>query len=56
MCYDEETTDEDIKKPTIPSGKQNNRLMYAVGVVCAVGILLMSVGVHFLLNSDDDEN
>lgn len=35
---------------------KNNNVMYAVGIICAVGILLISVGVHVLLNANDDDN
>lgn len=57
MCYDEDTTDgEDVKQPKTSPENKKNRVMYAVGIMCAVGILLISVGVHVLLNSDDEEN
>lgn len=55
MCYDEEISSDDVKEHISPA-KKNNQVMYAVGIICAVGILLISVGVHFLLNSDDDDN
>lgn len=57
MCNEEDKTGTDVQQPgTSPVIKKNNRVMYAVGIICAVGILLISVGVHVLLNSDDEEN
>lgn len=55
--YDEDTTDgEDVKQPVTSTENKNKRVMYAMGIICAVGILLISVGVHVLLNSNDEEN
>lgn len=56
LSYDEDTTGDDVKEPIVPSAKKNNRVMYGVGIICAVGILLISVGVHVLLNSNDEDN
>lgn len=58
MCYEEDSTKDDDKQSGITSEKKikNNNVMYAVGIICAVGILLISVGVHVLLNANDDDN
>jgi len=56
MNYDEESTGDDVKEPIASSDKKNNRVFYGIGVICAVGILLISIGVHVLLNFGDDEN
>ncbi|KAJ6642755.1 Protein odr-4 like [Pseudolycoriella hygida] len=54
VCYDEEITVDKIKQPNTLPEKKPNRVMYAVGIICAVGILLISIGVHVLLSSDDE--
>lgn len=57
ICYEEDTPGENVaKKPSASSKRSNNRAIYAMGIMCAVGILLISVGVHVLLNSDNEEN
>ncbi|XP_037046502.1 protein odr-4 homolog isoform X2 [Bradysia coprophila] len=57
ICYEEDIPVENVgKKPTTTPKKSNNRVIYAMGIMCAVGILLISVGVHVLLNSDNEEN
>ncbi|KAG4077047.1 hypothetical protein HA402_016034 [Bradysia odoriphaga] len=57
ICYEEDTPGENVgKKPTSTPKTSNKRVIYAMGIMCAVGILLISVGVHVLLNSDNEEN
>lgn len=56
MCGDEDSTRDDAKQPGTLPEKKNKNVMYAVGIMCAVGILLISVGVHVLLNYNDEEN
>lgn len=57
ICYEEDAPGENaVKKPSTTPKRSNNRAIYAMGIMCAVGILLISVGVHVLLNSDNEEN
>lgn len=57
ICYEDDLAEGDVKTPKPSSEKKKkNRALYAVGIICAVGILLISVGVHFVLNSNDEEN
>lgn len=55
VCYEEDVSMDDVNESVALPKQKNNRVMYAVGIICAVGILLISIGVHVLLNSDDSD-